>query len=209
VIERIVTPVLGVNCYVLACDKTKKAAIIDPGSGSAMIKDLLRRHNLEVERIILTHGHYDHIGAAEELRKTLHAEVAVHREDAGMLTDPQKNLSRMFSKDYVMSPAEILLEDGQKFFIGEVQMKVIHTPGHTPGGICLLTDGVLFSGDTLFDCSIGRADLPGGDFHKLLNSIHDKLMVLDDQILVYPGHESFTSIGRERARNPYISGDLA
>lgn len=205
-IESIVTPGMGVNCYLVSCDKTRKAILIDPGAGSRRILDWLQKRNLDILRIILTHGHYDHIGAVEQLRKELKVEVAIHQDDADMLADPAKNLSRYSGLAIKVLPAEIILQDNQEFLVGEMKIKILHTPGHTPGGICLLTEEGLLSGDTLFDGSIGRTDFPGGDMATLLKSIKDKLMVLNDDVQVFPGHESTTTIGRERKFNPFING---
>lgn len=205
-IESIITPGMGVNCYLFSCNKTKKAILIDPGAGSKRILNWLKESGKEPELILLTHGHYDHIGAVEFLRNELQVEVAIHQDDAEMITNPVKNLSRYSGLDITLHPAEVLLEDNHEITVGESKVKILHTPGHTPGGISVLTEEGLFSGDTLFDGSIGRTDFPGGDMRKLLQSIREKIMVLDDQIKVYPGHESTTTIGRERESNPYLNG---
>ena len=207
-IESIKTPGMGVNCYLLTCEQTKKAALIDPGAGSKMISNWLKNKDIEISCILLTHGHYDHIGAVEDLRKELNVEVAVHKDDAEMLTDPTKNLSSYLGKGVTLSPAEILLEDNQELTVGETILKVIHTPGHTPGSISILTEDGLISGDTLFNGSVGRTDFPGGSMQQLINSIENRLMDLNDEIIVYPGHESITTIGKERSSNPYINGNL-
>ncbi|RNC29713.1 MAG: Hydroxyacylglutathione hydrolase GloC [Candidatus Dichloromethanomonas elyunquensis] len=208
-IEQKATPGMGVNCYLVSCDLTKKAIVIDPGAGSQMLLNWIKQHDFEITHIILTHGHYDHIGAVEDLRKALPAQVAIHKDDAEMLTNPTKNLSGFWDRNIVVSPADLLLEDNQELVVGEMKIKILHTPGHTPGGICLLTEEGLISGDTLFDGSVGRTDFPGGDMRKLLRSIEQKLMVLDDQLPVFPGHESATTIGRERMSNPYVNGAFA
>ena len=205
-IESIVTPGMGVNCYLVSCDKTGKAILVDPGAGSKMISNWLKEKNKDVQYIVLTHGHWDHLGAVEDLRRELGVKVAIHKDDAAMLTDPKLNLSYYSGRNMALSPAEILLEDNQILKIGEMEVKVLHTPGHTPGGICLLTKDGLLSGDTLFSTSIGRTDFPNGDLNLLLKNIREKLMVLDDNLPVYPGHEEFTSIGREKKYNPYLNG---
>lgn len=207
-IESIKTPGMGVNCYLLACEQTKKAILIDPGAGSKMIESWVKDKDFEIVYILLTHGHYDHIGSVEYLRKEFNTKVAIHKDDADMLTDPTKNLSSFLGKGIALSPAEILLEDNQELEVGEITLKVIHTPGHTPGGICILTDDGLISGDTLFDGSVGRADFPGGNMQLLISSIQNRLMDLPDETVVYPGHESRTTIGRERSSNPFINGNI-
>ncbi|UWG95631.1 MBL fold metallo-hydrolase [Dehalobacter sp. DCM] len=207
-IEKLVLPYIGANCYVVICDVSKKAILIDPGSGSRMILERVKDLGVQVEIIVLTHGHFDHIGAVEEVRHALGAKVAIHTDDADMLSDPSKNVSALFGSKKTFSAAEILLEDGQEICVGNKKMKVIHTPGHTPGGICLLdeADNALFSGDTLFCGAIGRSDFPGGDLRQLINGIESKLMVLDDGIRVFPGHEASTTIGQERRYNPFLMG---
>ncbi|NLI93670.1 MAG: MBL fold metallo-hydrolase [Peptococcaceae bacterium] len=196
------------NCYILSCDASKKAVIIDPGSGSDAIMTTLMKEHLDPELIILTHGHHDHIGAVEKLRKELQIKVAVHKKDAEMLINPIKNRSQFWGTNITLSPAEICLEDNQKIVIGNMEISVIHTPGHTPGSISLLTDQGLFSGDTLFDGQVGKTDLPGGSIDDLLSSIHNKLLVLKDDVKVYPGHGGSTTIGNERSANPYIRYEL-
>ncbi|MGI5902048.1 MAG: MBL fold metallo-hydrolase [Desulfitobacteriia bacterium] len=205
-IERFVTPGMGANCYLVSCEKTGKAILVDPGAGSRQIFDWVKKSKKDVQYIVLTHGHYDHIGAVEDLRKKLGVQVAIHKEDAEMLVDPQKNLSFFSGLNLSLEEAEIILEDNQILEVGEMKIKVIHTPGHTPGGICLLTPEGLISGDTLFDCSIGRADFPGGNLTTLVNSIKERLLVLDDDVRVFPGHETETTIGREKRFNPYLNG---
>lgn len=205
-IDTIVTPGMGVNCYLVSCDKTKKAVLIDPGAGSKRISEWLKEKDLDIELIILTHGHYDHIGAVEYLRNELNVKVAIHQDDAEMITDPAKNFSKLLGLNISLHPADIILQDNQEISVGEMTIKILHTPGHTPGGICILTEQGVFSGDTLFDGSIGRTDFPGGDLKTLLKSIREKLLVLSDEIKVYPGHESATTIGEERKSNPYING---
>lgn len=207
-IERKVTPGMGANCYLVSCEKTGKAAVIDPGSGSQMLINWIKERGVEITHIILTHGHFDHIGSVEDLRREFQAKVAIHRDDAEMLLNSRKNLAVFMGRDFSIPPADTLLEDNQEIAIGEKILKVLHTPGHSPGGICLLLDDGLISGDTLFEGSVGRTDFPGGDMGKLLQSIQQKLMVLDDNTKVYPGHEGTTTIGRERASNPYINGSF-
>jgi len=205
-IKRIVTPGMGANCYLVSCDKTNQAFLVDPGAGSKMILNSVKENKMDISLIILTHGHFDHIGAVEFLRKELNAKVAIHKNDAEMLLNPEKNLSRFIGMDISLSPAEIMLEDNEKIMVGELEVKVLHTPGHTPGSICLLTEQGLFSGDTLFAGSIGRTDFPGGNMTQLLQSIEKKLLDLNDDTKVFPGHETITTIGRERKTNPFING---
>lgn len=200
------TPGMGANCYLVSGEKTKQAVLIDPGEGGKQILGWVRQYDVEVILIIITHAHFDHIGAVEDLRKELGVKVAVHEDDAEMLTSPRLNLSTFFGPGAVVSAAEILLKDNQELTVGEMKIKILHTPGHTPGGICLLTGQGLFSGDTLFDGSIGRTDFTGGNMDMLIKSIQEKLLVLDDELPVFPGHGPATTIGRERKLNPFLKG---
>lgn len=200
---------MGVNCYVLICEKTMQAAIIDP---AGEVEDVLKRvqeDGAKVQYIINTHGHVDHIGGDYLMRKLTGAPVLIHEDDADRL-EKEDDFLREFSKGTAKAfKADRLLHDGDTIQIGEtIQLEVIHTPGHTPGGICLKLTGedLIFSGDTLFHGSIGRTDFPGGDFPTLMKSIHEKLMPFPDETAVYPGHGTATSIGFERRANPFVLG---
>ncbi|ADY56396.1 beta-lactamase domain protein [Syntrophobotulus glycolicus DSM 8271] len=207
-IEGIKTPGMGTNCYLVSCPETKKALLVDPGAGAEGILEWISQKNVEVIGILLTHGHYDHIGALEEVRDALKVKVYIHRDDAPMLADPQKNLSAYGGRNIrVEKGADVLLQENDVLEIGQLTYTVLHTPGHTPGCICLLGPDGLLSGDTLFCRSIGRTDFPGGSMLNILNSINGKLMLLRDETKVFPGHESTTTIGEERRYNPYLNGD--
>ncbi len=197
------------NCYIVGCPGTQKAIVIDPGAFSPSeveaILGLLRPDGLEAQYIINTHGHIDHIAGNRALKEITGASILIHRYDADRLGDGQLNGSFLFGMDIQSPPADRLLEDGEIIEVGELRLKVLHTPGHTPGCICLLADGVLFSGDTLFAGSVGRIDLPGGSERSLLKSIKEKLMVLPEGTSVRPGHGPRTTIGREKKDNPFLS----
>jgi hydroxyacylglutathione hydrolase len=196
------------NCYVAACPETKEAAVIDPGAFSPKevqaILDLVKQHGLSVKYIINTHGHIDHIAGNKALLKETGAKLCIHADDSGMLTSARENGSEMFGMDIVSPPPDRLLSDGDVILLGRLEMKVLHTPGHTPGGISLLIDGTLFSGDTLFAGSVGRTDLPGGSETEIIRSIKSKLLILPDDTKVRPGHGPRTTIGAEREETPFL-----
>jgi glyoxylase-like metal-dependent hydrolase (beta-lactamase superfamily II) len=154
--------------------------------------------------IINTHGHADHIMANSKIREATKAPLYIHAADAPMLLSARLNLSQFLGADYTCQQADKLLADGDSIKVGEFQLKAAHTPGHTPGGISLITDGAVFSGDTLFAESVGRTDFPGGSQSQIVESIKSKLIVLDDAVKVLPGHGPATTIGWERSHNPFI-----
>jgi len=195
---------LGTNCYIAYCEETKKAVVIDPGGDAHKILSAIRQNDLTVEYIINTHGHADHVLANAQIKEATGAPLAIHEADAGMLANAKQNLSFYLGGGLNCGPADILLKDGDVINVGTISFKVIHTPGHTPGGICLLAGDVLFAGDTLFAESIGRTDFPGGSYRQLITSIKEKLMVLPDDVKVLPGHGPATTIGYERVMNPFI-----
>jgi len=199
---------LATNCYILGDEKTNHGVVIDPGGDFEIIEARLKKLNLEVKYIILTHGHVDHIGALSQLKKATKAEILIHSKDSAMLYDPNQNLS-IFSGDKIIgSKADRLLEEGHIIQCGEIKLEVLHTPGHTPGGISLLTDKMIFTGDALFCGSIGRTDFPDSSYQELISTIKDKLLSKDDDFVIYPGHGPSSTIGEERRSNPFLSGDF-
>jgi glyoxylase-like metal-dependent hydrolase (beta-lactamase superfamily II) len=195
---------LGVNCYIVSCDDTKESLVIDPGDNIEIILEKIEQENLQVKYIVNTHGHADHIGANNILKNKTNAAIAIHSDDAPMLNNPKLNLSVYIGASIISDSADIILNAGDTITIGNVNLFVLHTPGHTKGGICLLTEGALFSGDTLFAESIGRCDFPDGSMNDLIHSIQSQLMNLPDDVKVYPGHGPVTTIGWERTHNPYL-----
>lgn len=195
---------IGANCYIFSCPETKKAAIIDPGANSEALKKWIEDKGVEVEYILLTHGHWDHIGAVDKIREATGAKVGIHSQDAEMLTNGNMNLSTMLGRPFALNAPDFFLEDGQVIQVGNLSMKVIATPGHTKGGVCFLTPDGLISGDTLFQGSIGRTDLPGGSYDELIKAITQKLLVLPDDTKVYPGHGPESTIGGEKRINPFL-----
>ncbi|AGL02100.1 MBL fold metallo-hydrolase [Desulfoscipio gibsoniae] len=192
------------NCYIIGCDKTGVGAVVDPGAEGDRILKRLKALGIKCKYIILTHGHVDHISALKEVREATGAEVLIHAQDAGMLTSPGQNLSMYMGSLLKFKAAERLLEEGDKIQVGEVTIEVIHTPGHTPGGISLKVGNILITGDTLFQGSVGRSDFPGGDHNVLINSIKTKLLVFPDDTRVYPGHGPASTIGAEKRHNPFL-----
>ena len=205
-IESIMVGPLGVNCYIAADPTTKEAVVIDPGADGQELLDYIRQEGLVIRYIINTHGHADHIGANEELKDSLPlVPLCIHADDQSMLGNAKENLSVYWNQNIISPPADELLTDGMVLTFGQESLTVLHTPGHTPGGICLSGDGVLFSGDTLFAGSVGRTDFPGGSMQQLLDGIRQKLLLLPDDTAVYPGHGGSTRIGWERENNPYFA----
>lgn len=201
-LKRIGTGMLSSNCYITG--DGGEGAIIDPGAASQDIMDIVVREKLDVKFIILTHVHLDHIVSMEEVRQKLGAKVLVHEQDAKSLSDPWYNGAALFGLKTSFRDADVLLKDGDILMVGGVKLEIIHTPGHTPGGICIKAENCLFTGDTLFRLSVGRTDLGNGDAGRLLDSLQNKLMKLDDDLVIYPGHGASSTIGYERRNNPYI-----
>ena len=200
-----VGPIMA-NCYILGCDKTKEAVVIDPGDESDKILMELAKLSLKVKYIINTHGHFDHVGANKKLKEVTKAKLLIHSKDEHMLSQLDKSAANWGLSAENSPLPDQKISDGDKIIFGEITLKVIYTPGHSQGGVCLYTDGVLFSGDTLFANSIGRTDFPTGDHDTLIASIKEKLFVIDDNTVVYTGHGPETSIGHERKNNPFLMG---
>ncbi len=194
------------NCLIIACPETRKAAIVDPGQADPWIKRTVAEHQLQVQHVLLTHAHVDHIGGVDWVREWSGAPLAVHADDVPLAENPQLNGSAMFGPPVHLRTPDRLLRDGDTISIGELTLQVIHTPGHTPGGVCYYLPGHLLAGDTLFAGSVGRTDLAGGSMTALVESIRGKLFVLPEDTVVYPGHGPNTSIGDERAYNPFVGG---
>ncbi|HUV04903.1 MAG TPA: MBL fold metallo-hydrolase [Armatimonadota bacterium] len=204
-LRRFVVGPLDANCYLAADQASLEALIIDPGGDPDAIADAALSEGFTVRAIVDTHAHADHTAANDALRGYFGCPIMIHEFDAPCLTDPEANLSAWAGHaNPAVSPADRLLKDGGEIAIGQLVFRVVHTPGHTPGGICLMVDGVLFSGDTLFAGGIGRTDLPGGSHDQLIESIRSRLFALPDDTVVYPGHGPETTIGHERETNPWL-----
>lgn len=200
-IKRIVVGALETNCYILADLDSKECVLIDPGSDGGGIISEVKKYGLNIKCIINTHGHGDHISSNGKFK----APIYIHNLDADFLRDSKLNLSASFGFAIKSPSASRLLKDGDIIKIGNLELKVLHTPGHTPGSISLLSDGVVFSGDTLFMGGIGRTDFTYGSEEKLINSIKKKLFALNKDTVVYPGHGPSTTIGKEKRENPLVN----
>ena len=197
-----VTRSLVENIYIV--EKDKSCFIVDPGYDFEGIKDIIQKNNYKPEFIILTHGHGDHIGSVKELSSLYNIPVYAHKAEKDLLNDPNLNLSSSMYGNISLD-ADFYIEETNKICIKGFSLKIIHTPGHTAGSICILIDNHLFTGDTLFKNAIGRWDLPTGNYDDLMNSLKNKIMLLNDDIIIYPGHNSNSTIGDERINNPYLS----
>ncbi len=198
-----VGPIMA-NCYIVGCERTKTAVVIDPGADGNRILLTLAESNLTVKYILNTHGHFDHVGANKELKEATGADILIHSLDAPLLSHLSSTAMAMGMSIEDSPPPDRTIEDGDTISFGDIVLKVIHTPGHSPGGVAFYADGALFAGDTLFAGSVGRTDFPGGDFNILSESIRKKLFVLGDDVTVYPGHMGTTEIGIEKKYNPFV-----
>lgn len=196
------------NCYILRESETASdCLIIDTGLDAGILINFLKQHKLNPVFVVLTHGHADHIAAIPDLRENFpDIKVYIHKLDAEMLTKPKDNLSLLAGVALKIEPADCLIEEGDMINTGGIKLEVLHTPGHTAGGISLYLrqEGIVFAGDALFADSIGRTDFPDGNFQQLVKSIKEKLFILADETICYPGHGPETTIGREKAYNQYL-----
>ncbi len=205
VVRHLVVGTLQACCYVVGCPRTKRAMIIDPGGDAPKIISAADEAELTPVWIVNTHGHADHMAANAHLKQRYpEAAICIHPGDATMLTDPEENLSAMLGNPLCSPGADRLLAEGEELQVGDTSWRVMHVPGHTPGGICLLGKGVIFVGDTLFAGSIGRWDFPGGDYGLLIRGIREKLLALPPETVVYPGHGPATTVGDEKSCNPFF-----
>ena len=205
IIKRIPAGIYAANCYVLYSEKENEGIIVDPGGDVDDILKYVNDNNIEINSIVLTHGHGDHIAGANELKEELDVNLLVHEADVDLLKSGDMNLSSIMAIGSIELTADELLTDGDTIEFGDEKVTVLHTPGHTLGGICLLSGKYLISGDTLFKGSIGRTDLEGGNYENIINSIREKLLVLPGDTIVYPGHGPETTIEEEMRNNQFLN----
>ena len=205
IVERLIVGAIETNCYLVACPETRAAMVLDPGEDGDKILARIEDLSLDPVWIVLTHAHVDHLGAAGVVKSAFpSATFAVHLNESPWLSSPRLNLSAAFGMPIEAPPADRTLDGGDTVSFGTLRFDVLNVPGHSPGSIALSAPGVVFSGDALFAGSIGRTDLGPGSLPELLNSIRTQLLVLPDDTVVYPGHGEPTTIGREKAGNPFL-----
>lgn len=205
ILESLPTGPLQVNCYILGCEVTRKAVVVDPGGDADQILALLKKLDLELQMVINTHGHFDHVGGNRQLLEAAGVELLLHESDKVLLGMAERHAGAYGLQTELSPEPQRLLSGDETISVGELKIKILHTPGHTPGGICLLVEDQVIVGDTLFAGSIGRTDLPGGDHQQLISSIREQLLPLPDETVAHPGHGPATTIGRERAYNPFLT----
>ena len=206
IIKALTVGSFAANCYIVGSTSTKQGIIIDPGADAETILRTVQQTGLSISIIVITHAHIDHVGALREVQQKTNAQFAIHEAEKGFIFSTPMRMLTSLGVSPVKSPPrpDRLLKDGDVIDLGDLHFEVLYTPGHSSGGICLLGHGVVFSGDTLFKLGIGRTDFPGMSHERLMKSIREKLMVLPDETVVYPGHGPATTIGDERQGNPFL-----
>ena len=203
-IEKYVVGMIGTNCYLVINEETKDTVMVDPGAYPAKVKNAVKEQGLKLKAVLLTHAHFDHIMGLNSLKKTLNAPAVICKDDLA-ISDNVNEFTRLFGVPDIVPPTyEKFVKDGDVLDVGDMQIKVIQTPGHTEGGVCYLIGENLFSGDTLFKQSVGRTDLFGGNLEKIRHSVKEVLFKLDENIKVFPGHGPITTIAYEKKYNEII-----
>ncbi|MDP4117746.1 MAG: MBL fold metallo-hydrolase [Bacillota bacterium] len=203
IIKNIPLGIIKTNCYIAVDETTREAVIIDPAEQAEVILNMAKTIGASVKYVILTHAHFDHMGAVEDIMQETGARLVTHAMERGGLENGKINLSTRYGAVPIILKEDIAVNEGDEIVFGNSTLKVIYTPGHTAGGMSLYGGGVLFSGDTLFCGNVGRCDFPGGDEKALISSINEKLYTLPDETVVYCGHGASTTIGEEKAKNVY------
>ena len=203
ILEKIVESCMGENTYVVGDEKTKKCIVIDPGANFVDIMSVVKKNNLNLEYVVLTHGHGDHITNVLKIKESTNAKIVAHEYEKEILLDKRKNLSASLPSNIVELDADIYVKDNDTLKVGDMKLKFIHTPGHTPGSMCIKIDKHMFTGDTLFAGSMGRTDFYGGDSRKMDKSLK-RLKNQDDDIKIYPGHGPNSNLKTEKMTNPFM-----
>ncbi len=204
IFETLAVGPLAVNCFIIGSKKDNKAVVIDAGGDHEEILKLLKKHDLTLQFLINTHAHFDHVGGVRLLQDLTGAKFLLHQEDIPLLNHLNEQTAAFGLPSIAIPKIDKSLVDNEEIFIGEKTLRVIHTPGHSPGSVCFFIDNAVFVGDTLFAGSIGRTDLYGGSYTKLINSIKTRLFTMEDHVIVYPGHGIFTTIGDEKQHNLFF-----
>jgi glyoxylase-like metal-dependent hydrolase (beta-lactamase superfamily II) len=204
ILRTLIVGPIQANCYILGCERTREAAVIDPGGDADRVLITLAKDKLRCVYIINTHGHFDHSAENKRLKEVTGAQLLIHRADAPMILHQGASGSTWGMNVDNSPPPDRYLEEGDSITLGDISLKVLHTPGHSSGGISLFSDKMVFVGDTLFAGSIGRTDFPGGNYDGLIRNVREKIFTLGDDVVVYPGHGPKTTVGRERRTNPFF-----
>jgi hydroxyacylglutathione hydrolase len=207
IIKNLVVGHLESNCFVIADERTKEALLIDPGDEPDRILDLLTKNNLKLKYIVCTHAHFDHVGAIPELKTETGARIVIHYDELDIYKHTREQAAVLWGFELEPLPEpDMFVSEGDELEVGGLKFRILHTPGHSPGSICLYGEGIVITGDTLFAGTVGRTDLFGGNVQKLKSSFR-KLMALGDEIRVFPGHGPQSTIGKERTDN-FLSGEM-
>lgn len=203
--ETVIVGALETNCYLVYCPETLECAVVDPGAEAERIFRLIAEKGLHPIVILNTHGHVDHVGANKDVKDKFNIPLSIHSSDSAMLESVHQFEIGFLIGAKASPSADDFLKDGDKIEIGKSYLKVIHTPGHSPGSVSFLGDGFILSGDTLFNGGVGRTDLPGGSWDTLMSTIKNKILTMSEETTVLPGHGPATTVGQEKETNPFIA----
>ena len=204
IIKTFVEPPIDNNNYLIVDEKTKEAALIDCSSIDERIDEEIEKQGANLKYILLTHGHFDHIAGIRPNRFKNNPQIVKHKADSDWLNNANQYLPMFGMPEITIPKVDVFVDDGDTIQLGSLEIKVLHTPGHTQGGVCYLVDGNLFSGDTIFREAVGRCDLEGGNFNQIVESIENKIFTLPPETLIYPGHGNITSVEWEKEHNRFL-----